>query len=549
MTRDLLYQFLLAASTILSLAINTAAAAPVKLSGKVKNGSGYSLLLISKAGEVKRAALPASGAFNFSTTSAFMKNATLQLLSPAGRFYGPVVLNRSGRRLSTKFSGKAAPGSRKVALGQLTLKDGYAVVKNPANRATINLKSTVAGTNGAPKGSAKSGLVDMTPSSSQRATAFALSDAGEDQDRDGIINAFDVDDDGDRNIDSSDRDSAATTAGENPFTTLFLGIPQTVNANVGGGLSASIVDSLVSGENVLNLIIFASLAPESQGSVTGAHVRCSSSNLYCRSTADGGGTAIYSGVSGSSGPQLNNRWTDFNNDGSGFPNLESFSGGANFVAGIQPRTTAANFQAGDVYQVELVNGSTVVSSKTLVLAPYFVSVPAIQSYDAGSGAVMLDYAVGNSVVGATSNNPIVLSSSGELSLTFWKPQRQSIAGAESGSFQDMGYLHYGIGSGESTCGGFYTIPVGSTLSESSDYLGEGNSPLAQNGADLFNLTDSAGDTVTVASNTLTVSVNLKNCLARAGRPSGVTTITLTAAGEPLSGGTNRAAQTFYVNVP
>jgi hypothetical protein len=532
-----------------------ARAAGFRVGGKVPGGEGYTVLLLAQDGRVRSARLGADGKFTFAGVPRdIVRGATLQLVDPAGRYFGPVVLAHRRRTATvyTALAGRDAGGRIKV--GPIALRSGYGVATR--RRALVDRsRPAAADHNGQPAGAGRSGLVPVAlpgaVSGVARAPDESATTTGADLDGDGIPNAADVDDDGDLNLDGTDGDSAGTSARHNPFTTLFLSLPQTLNVNV-GGVTRAAIDAVIGGENLFNLIFFLSLPPGS-GSTTGAHVICGASLAYCRSTADGGGTAVLTGVVESDPAILGGLWTDYDADGSGYPNLEPIGTPPNpvWVAGVQPRVGTGAFRPGDVYQVEFVNEGTVVSSLSLSLAPYFVTVPAVVAYDAGGGEVAVDYS-DPGVPGGTPANPIALSAAGTLRLTLWRPQRLAIEGVEPGEYVDMGRLHYGVIVGgvprEFTCAGMYS-DLSPTLAEDPDGLGAGGSEEAGQGANLWPLTDAAADAVPDPARTLAFTVDLAACLARAAVPAGTYPLSLTAAGESLSGGANRAAQIFYVTIP
>jgi hypothetical protein len=206
-----------------------------------------------------------------------------------------------------------------------------------------------------------------------------------------------------------------------------------------------------------------------------------------------------------------------------------------------------------VYRVVLTSGTSESSSRTLALTPYFVSIPAIQNYNSGSGSTAVDYsgvtADSGSIPGVSPGDPIVLSGVGELSVTFWRPQRAAIRSDETG-FYDWGNLHYGaiIEDAQATCAGFYSN-VSSDLEVDPTPLGEGDSPFANAGANMYPYTDTQGDRAVDVANSLSFTVNLKDCLARANRSAGTYRVNVTAAGEELKGGNNAATQGFYVQIP
>lgn len=547
----LLLYFLL--TVFSSLPLVDAYAAPRKvskitISGTVTGGSGYKMLLLSNDGSIQSTTLSSKGSFTFKNIkSSLVKDGTLQLMSSKGGYFGPVVLSHTGKAKKgyVRFSGKLPSNATSLKLGKITLKSGYGILKSSLTAAAINTKRTVVTDNkGAPVGSGKMGLATVSTARLQaHLSAASETGGGGDADGDGIPNALDVDDNGNLNLDGTDPSSAASTAHDNPFTTLYLGISDTLNVNL-GNVTQSAIDANVSSNGKFALIMYLSLPPDTASSITGGHVICDTSLEYCRSTADGGGTAVYSGVSESNPAILNQLWSNYNADGSGYPNFEIITQGSNksLVAAIQPRVGTDKFKAGDIYQVVLMNGSAVQSTKTLVLSPYFVTVPALKNYDAGSGIHTVDYTNG-SEPGVSSGAPVVLTASGTLAVNLWRPQRQTVDGAETGSYRDMGHLHYGVivsdNSGEFGCAGNYSA-LSTTLTEST---GTGGSP------NLWPLTDSSDDLTPDAANILSFTVDLKSCIAANGRSSGTFNVTLTAAGESLSGGSNRAAQLLYVTIP
>lgn len=532
--------------TIAIFSISTAQAATGKISlkGKLKNSAGYQVVLMATDGNSKSATTNSRGSFTISNVSKnFLTGATLQLIDTAGRYAGPVVL-ATDKKVKTRgflqFSGKGT----NIDLKTINLSSGFAkVAKISTATYNKNARTTVNATTGKPAGAGKSGVVASSESS---LGIFAdSSDIGRDLDGDGIPSAFDFDDDGDLNLDGTDPDSASTSAHNSPFTTLNLSLTESLNDNIGNATQSNI-DAVIGGEGQFNLAIYFSADPDL--TVTGGHVVCDSSLVYCRKTADGGSTAIYSGASESDDSLRGQIWSDLNADGSGFPNLEIIRDGDAYIAFVQPKVGTSQFSPGDTFQAVLVNGSSTVQTKTLSLPPYFVTVPAIKTYTSGSGLLEVDYD-NSSTPGSGPSNTISITSSGLLTINYWRPQRQTVSGAETGSYKDMGHLHYGVIVGgvdsEFTCGGLYSSLSG-TLTEDSTPLGTGDSIFAQDGANLWPLTDSSDDAEPDAANILSFTVNLKTCITRAGLAIGNYQVTLVAAGEDLSGGANRSSQIFYV---
>lgn len=533
---------------------NNAFSQTVKLSGKVKNGGGYTVLLLSKDGSSKSATLSSNGKFTFSgVRKSSLKNASIQLVNSEGQHFGPVVLAKKGSKVSTTFSGKLESGAKVVALGNISLKNSYATISSKATTAAgvAIAKAKVKSTSGKPLGAGEQGLV-QTASSAKIKSSRASSEestGGVDSDSDGLPDAFDADDDGDLVLDASDSDSSG---GDVPYSAMVLDFRKTINANVRSGLSDSAIDAVVSGENTFSLTTFISLPSNLSSSVTDGHVVCDDSLAYCRPNTP---TAFFGGVSESGSEFRNKNWSELLTS-AGYPRMEIISVGGfpAIVASIQPRVGRDQFRPGDVLRTVLTGASGELSTRTFTIAPYFASIPAIQSYNGGSGTVVVDYSsvspTSGSIPGTSSGDPIVLTSDGLLTLTFWRPQRPAIRSDETG-YYDWGHINYGvyIDAIQATCAGLYSN-VSSDLVADSTPLGTGDSPLFNQGANGTPYRDSQDDRAASVSNTLTLTVDLKQCISRTGTSSsGTFGATLAAAGESVTGGNSTARQLFYVQIP
>lgn len=500
------------------LALAAPAAADTVVRGTIKGARGYTLNGTAASGQVVSQRVGASGKFTLRFKGRAGRGATLHLIRPGGRYLGPVVLSGEKRKAFLGLSGKS------VDLGRIKLRRGYATpVKRVKGRA-VGASATRADRHGRPLGAGKLGLVARAVARVSQSGGGGGGAQGADPDRDGVASAYDVDDDGDLTLDSVD--SGASASGAGLFSTLFLGFNEAVNANA--GVSRGQIDSILSGENRFNMIFYFDTGQFGGRTVSSAHVDCFAL-VYCRR---GNGTAVLGGVSESS-PSLprGGLWTDYDPDGSGYPNLERISQGGRpaFVAGIQPRVTTSQITPGDTYNVVFRVGSGTVTVPT-TLSSYFVTTPMITNL--------------------TGAEPFALGSD-QLSLTFWRPQRAAIPGAESGSFTDMGHLHYGVTIGgdginrEFSCAGLYT-GLSSTLTEESS-----SGTFSDEGAKLFPLVDSAEDEAPDPARTLSFTVDVGACLRRAGVTSAGRTVsvTLTAASEQRPGGQDRAAQMVRVTLP
>lgn len=533
---------------LLSLSSGVAAAPKsLNLTGKLTGGRGYGAIVVQRNGVTKSALVKRDGVFEVKGISpALLRGATLQLIDAKGRYAGPVVLGMKGSRASIAFSGKA-PARGALDLGVVSLKRGYATLKRNQLASALYAKPTVKTSRGKPAGAGQLGLVlSAAQGASIRATA---EDPGSDPDRDGVPSAFDVDDDGDLILDTADPDARGTDI---PYTGVVFDFRKTLNAHVRSGLSDSAIDAVVSGENVFGLTFFFSLS-EREAEIDGGYVECADSLTYCRRNSP---LAFYGGVSESTEEFRNRPWRELLTS-AGYPRMERISVGGSpaIVASIQPRVGRNVFRPGDVYRVNLTQGSRVRSTRSLALAPYFVSIPALKEYDAGFGNVPVDYAAvspeSGSIPGTSQSDPIEVSPSGVLTVSFWRPQREALRSDESG-YVDWGNLNYGLvlDEAQATCAGLYSLPSGSDLTEVEDALGTGGSPRAQDGAKLSPLRDGRRDRAADVSNFLTFTVDLKACVIRAGLDAhGTYNLSLRAAGEPVTGGEISAVQAIAVRLP
>jgi hypothetical protein len=288
------------------------------------------------------------------------------------------------------------------------------------------------------------------------------------------------------------------------------------------------------------------LPAEQSARATGGYIICDDALLYCRPNNP---TGYFGGVSESSN-EFRRPWAELLT-AAGYPRMEKINSLGAVVAAIQPRVGRSQFRPGDIYEAVVTSDTSEITRKTFTLAPYFVSVPALKSYTAAAGEVTVDYnavsPTSGSIPGASPSDPIVLPPSGQLTMTFWRPQRAAIRSDETG-YLDWGFLNYGVtvGDVQATCAGLFTN-VSSELVADTTPFGTGESVFFNQGANGAPYRDSVADRTASASNTLTFTVDLKTCATRAGGSgTGVVTVGLEARGENVTGGQTTARQFFYV---
>jgi len=405
----------------------------VKVKGRLDGAapSRWSVLAVGADGRSTAAAVSADGRFALSLPKSEARDATLHLVDRSdGRYAGPVVLAR-GARAATRLAGK--PGN----LGTIAVRSGFAVVRARARRlfGRGGMVEFDAAT-GTP-GAGRLGLVARP----RAAGAPAADDGGpadgdepgDDSDGDGLPNQIDVDDDGDTVLDAADPDTPGGGPGVQAaiFTDYFIPIGKALNANA-GGVTPEAIDALLAAE--LHLVL---LAPGG-GGAPNADVQCTGLP-WCS-------TATVFGPSWVSDLPFGAPWSSYDPDGNGIPNLRTDPTDVPQIV-IKPNVTSADVQPGDALLFTITTAGGEEITLPAVLPFYFTTTPLLASVADGITTTPVSYPVGPSGPG-TEGNPITLGS-GRLTMTFWRPQRPAIPGAESGTLMDMGGLSYGVSLGSS----------------------------------------------------------------------------------------------------
>jgi hypothetical protein len=502
--------------------------------GRVRNGQGYVIVGTSASGQGVTQTLGTDGKFALRFPGTSGVGATLQLLSPTGRYFGPVVLRHEGGATFLALSG------RRANLGEVILNQGWAAPVHAAPRKAVDRsRTTQVGVDGAPIGAGRLGVVATAVGALRAfdATGDDPHSAGADPDGDGIVNAYDADDDGDLILDNQDPDNSAEHGGV--FSTLFVTLNNSLNANV-GTVTREAIDASV--HDNMNLVFFFDQRELDGKTIESADVDCHTLS-YC---APDVGTGELTGVSESSPDLPHGPWVNYDPNGDGFPNLEPITrpDGTFYVANIRPLATTAEIAPGDAFDVLFTTPDEVVRLPRS-LPPYFVTSPAVISYDVGAGPQAISYPVASDGPG-TNSHPIAMTSE-QVTLTVYRPQRSAIPGAEPGEWTDMGHLHWGIplnaNNQEVACAGYYS-GLSSTLTE----VPGGSQDFALR---LFPLEDSAEDGAPDGSRSLSFTLDLGGCLRAAGvDPAGMTVVlNVTATGESRPGGVDRTAQFLHVTMP
>jgi hypothetical protein len=536
-------------AVLLMALVTDASAAPkkYKISGKITNSSSADKVLLIQKNRVKSASISSSnGKFNFNNlTLANLKKARLYFFLD-GAPVGPGVFKETSTYKYLKFSGKAPSNTQNLKV-TFSPQTGYLKATKKVNGQWVD-KSKVANSNFT---GASLGYAGASGSATQALKIAAAEDEASlvlDSDSDGVPDILDIDDDNDGIPD--DRDEG----GGGVISSLYADYSNTINAHL-GNLNSTSISALFSSSNVFALTLF--MGTTSFSGATGGHVVCDASQVICRSSADGGSSSFYTGVSESDSSITNQRWSDYNADGSGRPNLEPivFQGGSEvvLVGAIQPRSSS--FRAGELITANVTNASgSILGSRVFSILPPPISSPMLYSFNTGSGLTIVDYDDA-SAPGSSIGNAINLTG-GTITMNFYPPQREAIPGVESdGEYRDIGNSKIGVlvgGSGistEFTCAGFYSgLSDGITEISQSESLPNG-AFVPSSGAVLWPLVDSAPDVATSAGTLKSLTVDLASCISRAGVSAGTYIVTLTYAGADTQFGVTRAAQNIYMTIP
>lgn len=452
--------------------------------GKVAGGGGMRLIAVAANGRATVRVLPGSGAFSLPVST----GTSLHLTTSGGDYYGPVMLRGNGKGKKGRAARKAkasaagaitgsldygffkAGAAKKANLGVVRLRGGWAAPAKPAsaNAVITSRASSSQAVRGVPIGAGNSGRVAVAASQA----LAAPSRPGNDFDRDGIIGAFDVDDNGNLKLDNVDnsnvggsvrltaRDGSLDSTGFRMFSNYKATEPSfsdVVNANVKVPTTAELDAST---RTKLGLAVQV---------IPGATLGCTG-QVYCPASP----------MPLTTGPTGDFQWR---------------------LSDTYPGLTAADVNPGDTFVETGPDGIAYPG----VLNFVFRTTPALLSYQFVDGSgnalapeVAVDYTQPNPV--GSANNRINVSSGNRVKLTFWRPQRQAFASEAGGvgGYVDIGNLSYmadNPNSGGGGCPATAGDSAGATVSDGS----------------WTNVQDTLGDAATDAGRTLSMIVDAKTC--------------------------------------
>lgn len=462
----------LAASLLTAYAPSPAQAATKPITGTLSK-AGYRVVSLTPGGAARTVRVGADGRFRVVPKGSVV---TLSLVTRKGRYAGPIVVG--GGRDRAVLGVEAG-----TKLGSVQVKSGWAKAKPPTDRIVKAVSARAH--EGRPVGAGRYGLV--------RAKSVNPSGPGLDQDADGVVGAFDIDDDGDLRIDNFERRGTARAFLDHGsdnfwmFSNFKLDIANSVNANSGDtGRIAEVFPGTV------GLAIWAPTAPAT------AELDCLGLT-YC---STGGTGEVFTDPRQPSlaFPE------DLDADGDGWGDLAGPTGGLQ----LRPHASPDQIRSGDTFIARVsADGSSPQEERPGVLNFVFTTTPALTSWSfAGGGSGTVSYPVAPNATGTAAFPITAPADSGTVTLTFWRPQRRAVPGeAAHDGFVDIGGLTYvadipnapadGMGSpgrGPGTCFTGYTT----------------SDPDAATGTE--GIVDTVADRPANPANTLSFTVDLDTCL-------------------------------------
>ncbi len=495
---------------LLVLAAPGTADAAKKISGKLSKG-GYTVIALAKDGEAKTDRAP-QGKFRLRPPA---KKVTLHLRAPDGTYAGPIVVGtrKHGKRaIEGVYSG--------AKLGNVEVKPSKGFAKVKLRKKWIDKKREARAKKGVPIGAGNFGFVK-----SKKTKGGAPGDL----DLDGVADQLDVDRNGNKHLDASERSTGARSTGARASEvggvfptgskidarTALNGFPP---ANANGGSTDERIAAAQAHWGKLG-VAWIGIDPGSGELDCGGLTYCSR----------GGTGRLFDPNIDDPDPSAHPPFPDCCDlDKDGFGSLDD--GGSSCESGcaisIFHGATVDQIGTGDVLVLHsTVNGVETQSATTVGFA--FSTQPVYSRYDDGQGnSANISYAT-DPCPAEPCTVPVRADANGDVvvELSVWRPQRSRLdTEVGDGKWMDMGNLTYLAQSrlpfkqGEQP--GNHGCPQGS-LSESDPNLAPPTpeAPLLPEG-DYYSgwggFRDSSADQPQDPSNTLTFTVNLTQCIAARG---------------------------------
>ena len=499
-----------AAVTGVLVMVPSAHAKTITLSGTVKGAAGYTVSASAKTGSGRSVKLTARGRFALKVAGT---QASLSLIRPDGKYYGPVVLDhvKRGRvHLAAKRSAK---------LGSIRLAGGYAVVRHALPGRSLASSYARTDRRGKPVGAGRLGLRAAAAKPHTTASAALQQppgpkppqnglDLGADPDSDGLTNAYDLDDDNDAVLDISDPDEGnPNNLPARVFTNLWAELPDTLNANL-GNLTDAAIDATLAKDLSAAFTATPWLFLAGQ-QVSAVDVNCFAISWCAPRT---GSALIPEFAYGPQGPQPGepgpgSRFVAFDTNGDGLPNLPrdprmADQQGYNLV--VEPATGRAGLDPAATVNFRFTTDRGQTEYAT-TFGPSFVTTPAVVSLNGRA----ISYPVGPNDPGvgqgADNQNHSIELSSPQVTVTLYRPQRPAIPGAEDAGYYDMGHLRYEVANPTSETGAACPATSFSNLSPTLTTVAQGPDQ---------GVVDNAADQLANPANTISFTIDLAQCVGQ-----------------------------------
>ena len=420
------------------------AASLYTIAGSVVNGNGYTFMAVAASGRVifsqTLSGNPATLTSNSGNTEEISttKGVNFQLVAPDGKYFGPIILGWKGNTLNRAgvvYTVLKEQSNTTINLGTITVTptsngQGYGVVGTKYQYATGTTKARA----GVPLGIGKAGKTRLvaanTGTATQRNGSPKFMD-GSDADSDGVINAFDVDDDGDGKFDYVDK-PPPTTFGDcttQAAFTLFSNFKAT-DPNFAGTINS--YGPSGSAYEATNTNIATALTNTLTFAIQRINQVCGSNVTKVEFKGIGVAYAPSSYVELPSGGQ-DVQWQV----GAGTMNGSPVTGLSSYTF-LCSGTCELSGQDTFMQRVTTADGNEYefMTSPTFI----FVTHPMLVSYRVNTGSVVSsDYSLPN--IAGSQNNRITVRGTDRLTIRLYRPQRLALPG-EPASFYDIGGLNY-----------------------------------------------------------------------------------------------------------
>lgn len=462
----------LVAGVALGGAAGVAAGKTVTIKGKLKGSSLASAQVIAVGKTTGVVATKArKGSFSLKLPSSFRKSgATLHIVRANGTYAAPIVLRKKkGAKKSENQAGgtgyQGLSGSvGNLDLGTVAVSGGAANPSAPAPTGATSGSGVPLKANGAPQGAGELGLV-VKPGATGDVTQ------GGDADKDGIVNAVDVDMNGNGVLNSQDTATQSGLSTEiHPFlfSSLFVPYAQATTANA---------DAFTANVQQYLTVNFGASGPGA-ASLPSLSVDCQGIAWCGTATVK---TSDYGYPAGTPWPR----------DAAGLYTVGHRLSQPDYDIGLLPNQPPSAIAVGSTFR--FVAGS---ATSALAMAPYFQAPPVLMQ-------------LGSATLG--DNRPASISvNRASVTVTLMRPLRAPVPGAETGTAISMGTLNYGVmvqRFGNTTPGPPAYCPA-SAFSALSPTLAPATSTMAVSS---YGISDSATDSAPGPDRTISFTVDLTKC--------------------------------------